>query len=108
MYTSINEFKTSLIVENQDTNQEPINLLETSKFNDEYRELFNEWSKDHTVVDTNEELGLSKGDVILFKNGFGIEMISEILGFDEIGKAYMLWDCYWFAIDLKERLIKKI
>ena len=56
----------------------------------------------------NEELGLQKGDKVLFKNGYGIPYISEILGFDADGHAFLVWDCYWYSVNMKERLIEKL
>lgn len=56
----------------------------------------------------NEKLNLKTGDIINFIGGENddIEFRSEILGFNDEGFAYVLWDCYWLAIDLEKRLIK--
>ena len=58
-------------------------------------------------TNSNENLNLKTGDTIGFMGGFNndIEFTSEILGFDIEGNAFVLWDCYWFAIDLSKRLI---
>ena len=84
--------------------QEPINLIEESE---QYRQQFNEFITQRSYpgasYSTTSTLGFSKGDRIQFLNGYGIPMITEILGFDEEGKAYLLWDCYWYTIDLASR-----
>lgn len=58
--------------------------------------------------DTNEEIGLKTGDVVSFWGGYNgdIRFVSEILGFNSNGDAYMFWDCYWFGIDLQKREFK--
>ncbi len=56
----------------------------------------------------NETFDLKASDWIHFKNGYDLPMISEIIGFGKEDKAYMLWDCYWFPLDLNTRLIEKI
>lgn len=88
----------------------PINL--TQKPDDQIlsiREQFEEFKKKQTVIaNVNYKFDLQTGDRILFKNGYDVEMETEILGFNEDGDAYLLWDCYWFPIRLKERLIKKL
>ncbi len=51
------------------------------------------------------------GDKILFVGGLcnHLEFKSEILGFDENGGIYVLWECYWFPIyDEKVRNIRKL
>ena len=86
----------------------PFDLLERYKDSDIRREFNSFKYKLNFFSEKNKEFGLKMGDIILFKNGYDIEMISEILGFDEEGRAYMFWDCFWFSIDLKTRLISKI
>lgn len=87
-------------------NEEPINLLE-DKYVKEHRYLFNEYkNKLKFFTETNDKLGLKAGDKVTFLNGYDVLMMTEILGFDEDGKAYMLWDCYWFAVDLVDRQYK--
>lgn len=90
----------------------PIDLMARAgeERNTEYREAFLMLKeKSRTLItDINEAHGLRTGDRILFYNGYGVEMITEILGFEEDGKAFLLWDCYWFAIDLHTRLIRKM
>jgi hypothetical protein len=88
--------------------ENPINLLDC-KYNSEYAEKFNLFkAKIKGFTDYNKEFSLKIGDVILFRNGYDVEMITSILGFDDEGLAYLLWDCYWFPINLKERLIKQM
>lgn len=72
-------------------------------------EHFRIYKNEHgAIVESFSEFSLKKGDRILFLNGYGIPMITEILGFNHKGDAYLLWDCYWFPINVKERLIKKL
>jgi hypothetical protein len=59
------------------------------------------------LTDKNEELNLKVGDVVIFRNGYDVPMSTKIIAFHvETKKAFMLWDCYWADIDLKERIIK--
>lgn len=86
----------------------PWNLIEKYK-NSDIKEKFEIFKIElNFFSEENPDLDLKKGDVILFKNGYDIEMISEILGFDKEGHAYMFWDCYWCAINLSTRLIRKV
>lgn len=94
-------------------NDKVINLLETtSKENlKRYRKEFGEFKEKtkNPVVDVNKEFNLKTGDIIEFKNGYDIPMSTEILGFDSSdGEAYLLWDCYWFTLNLKKRFVKKL
>ena len=52
----------------------------------------------------NKALGLKKGDRIEFWGGYdnNIRYRSTILGFNNEGRAYVNWDCYWFPVDLTE------
>lgn len=88
----------------------PINLIEKypSQEND-IREKFEAFKYKIAGFNTeNVEYDLSIGDIILFKNGYDVEMITEILGFDSEGDCYLLWDCYWSPIRLNERFIELI
>lgn len=58
--------------------------------------------------DENKEFNLKTGDTILFLNGYDLPMITKIIGFDADGRAFMLWDCYWFPVNLHDRLIQKL
>ena len=90
--------------------QKPINLIEqyAAQEND-IREKFESFKYKITGFKTeNIEYYLSIGDIILFKNGYDVEMITEILGFDSEGDCYLLWDCYWLPIRLNERFIEVI
>jgi len=81
--------------------QEPINLIPSSE---RYRAKFHEFiAETDAQLATTHPLGFAQGDRIQFLNGFNIPMITEILGFDEMGQAYLLWDCYWFTINLASR-----
>jgi len=89
-----------------------INLLEKSKiYNAEYEqkfELYKQKIKGFTNI--NKEFNLKTGDIIKFISGHNDDIIyiSKILGFDSDGEAYMLWDCYWFPINLNKRFVEKI
>lgn len=89
----------------------PINLMEKysyvrqKEFTENF-EIFKE--KINGFVDKNIEYNLSVGNIIQFKNGHNIEMITKILGFDSDGDCYLLWDCYWSPIRLNERFTKLI
>jgi len=56
-------------------------------------------------TDANAEFDLKTGDEIHFMAGYeaNIYFVSKILGFDADGSAYVLWDCYWFGINLSTR-----
>lgn len=88
------------------------NLLKRNvNFNQEYAEKFAEHkAKISGFTDTNSELGLKSGDVVKFISGYNSDLkyITKILGFDADGKAFMLWDCYWFPVDLVERKFDKL
>ena len=87
---------------------QPINLLVKYKLTErysEYKEKFNLFVEKYNIQinEFNPELNLKIGDIVEFKNGFDVPMITEILGFNkETNKVYMLWDCYWNGIDLNE------
>lgn len=84
-----------------------INLLDRNT--DDILSKFNEFKKNLTFIsDTNDKFNLKTGDKILFLNGYDIPMITKILGFSAEGTAYLLWDCYWFDINLETRLIRKL
>jgi hypothetical protein len=84
-------------------------LAKGSKAQDEDREAFERWKlkqPDTIVTDTKHPtLDVSVGDKVNVISGHNNQLryITEVLGFDAQGKAYMLWDCYWFGIDLVER-----
>lgn len=89
-----------------------INLLDRQETKNA-RKAFENWKleKGKEVSEKSQKLGLKKGDVVEFFGGFSnhLRYITEILGFDnETGKAYMLWDCYWFPVDLEKREVKKV
>lgn len=90
-----------------------INLL-YRYFNDVedlYREKFNSFKS--KIKGFKEEYeGLKIGDVIEFVGGYNSDILytTEILGFDQDGDIYLLWDCYWFPIRLSDskRQIRKV
>ena len=58
------------------------------------------------LTNEDKDFNLKTGDIITFKNGYDVTMSTKIIGFDVLdGKCYLFWDCYWFGISLKERLI---
>lgn len=61
-----------------------------------------------TITLQNEDGTLKAGDIVEFMGGYNndIHFRSKILGFDGYGNVYVLWDCYWLAIDLWKRRIK--
>lgn len=84
-----------------------IDLLAKYKSNGRYEEILNDFEKwldrnGEKVNPENYDLNLKAGDVIEFKN-CGVLMSTEILGFSEGSKAYLLWDCYWADVNLIRR-----
>ena len=107
MITTINEFKKSTIKESLGIGEQiiddvlHINLLtkNTNGSNDSIREKFETYkSKIKGFKDTDGTFYI--GDVIEFSAGYNndIRFTTEILGFDEDGDIYLLWDSYWFPI----------
>lgn len=88
-----------------------INLLDKYKeTNPEIRQKFEEYKSKIKGFKT-EHLALKAGDIIEFNGGYNndIRYTTEILGFDEDGDIYLLWDSYWFPIRNEEsRAIKLI
>jgi hypothetical protein len=87
--------------------QTPIDLVEKySKFPDLRVECI-KWGEENNLKNSGL-FDLGAGDLILFRNGFGVPMIAEIMGFSENGEeAFLHWDCYWFPVKLRERFIQK-
>lgn len=97
--------------------QNSIDLIKKYKSNGEYDRIkyeFKKFIKDRSsrlsLSNFNSELNLSTGDIVSFYGGYNGDILyqTEILGFDEDGEAYMLWDSYWTAIPLIQRKFKKI
>jgi len=88
----------------------PFNLIEKYQHSDikEQFEGFKQRVKGFT--DINENLGLKTGDIIKFVGGYDsyMEFTSEVMGFNEDGRAFVLWDCFWLDINLPERKFKKV
>ena len=88
-----------------------IDLLAKYNANDyhtDYEAEFKNWAEKHnrTIAQENKTIGLKAGDVVEFTSGHNdnIRYKTRILGFDlKDGEAYMLWDCYWFTVDLVKR-----
>ena len=82
------------------------NLL--SSLNEDTVRRMNKWLEENAEYFTreNKEYKLKIGDVITFKNGYGIPMQTKIIAFNaQTGNPYLYWDCYWLELDLKERLL---
>ena len=58
----------------------------------------------------NKKRNLKVGDKILFYGGYNRDILylSEILGFNNEDGAYVLWDCYWFPLNLNTRKYKRV
>lgn len=85
---------------------EAINLLEKNGHNEEHRANFESFKKRIKGFSIEHPDGTKAGDIVLFYNGYFVKMFTEVLGFDGDGNAYLLWDCYWFPMNLDERRIK--
>jgi hypothetical protein len=77
----------------------------------ETQEKAHQWVADRSseMVAENKQYGLKVGDTIKFWTGYNRDILasSEILGFyADDGKAIIIWDCYWFPVDLEQRLVK--
>lgn len=92
------------------TNEQPFNLIEKYKDSDIKKQFETFKQKVKGFTDVNEELNLKTGDTITFIGGYDSDILylSEILGFNSQGHAFILWDCFWLDIELKERDYKKM
>jgi len=76
-----------------------------------YREQFESYKPKIKGFKDNHE-GYKIGDVIEFVAGYNYDILytTEILGFDQDGDIYLLWDCYWSPIRLSDpnRKIRKV
>lgn len=76
---------------------------------DKYREDFLAIKKKMGTYDTHPNFDdLKAGSVVELTNGMGVRLQTELLGFNIDGKAYVMWDCIWFSIDLLKRDYKFI
>jgi hypothetical protein len=86
-----------------------INLLECKFFN-ENKEKADSWVlTQKNITNKNEKFNLKVNDTITFMGGYNRDIIytSKIFAFNsENGNAYVYWDCYWFDLNLEERLVK--
>ena len=112
MITTINEFK-QFLNESENTIDGILHINLLDKYgatSDMYRQKFEEYKsqiKGFTEMYGNFEIG----DIIEFNGGYNndIRYTTEILGFDQDGDIYLLWDSYWFPIkDEEKRAIKMI
>lgn len=72
-------------------------------------ERMNNWLKENApkLNGKNEKYNLKVGDIITFKNGYGIPMRTKIIAFNaETGNPYLYWSCYWVQLDLEKSLLK--
>lgn len=110
-YTTINEFKQYLNENIEDMLH--INLLDRysdNKYDQEIRQKFKEYKSKIKGFKT-EHMAFKVGDIIEFTAGYNddIRYTTEILGFDEDGDIYLLWQSYWFPIrNEAKRAIKLI
>lgn len=85
-----------------------INLIEKYKQNGwdvELKEKFNIFKEKHGYnTETSDNLKI--GDIVKFIAGYNSDILytTEILGFDEEGNLFVLWECYWFPVRKKELL----
>jgi len=117
MITTINEFK-QFLNENLDDKFETfvdgilhVDLIKKyEEYSNNYRQKFEEYKSQ--IKGFTETLGnFQIGDIIEFNGGYNndIRYTTEILGFDQDGDIYLLWDSYWFPIkDEEKRAIKLI
>jgi len=90
------------------------NLVERYQENnnyDYYKNKFNEFKASiNGFTDKNEKFNLETGDVIKYISGYNSDIIytSEILGFNEFGHAFVLWDCYWYPVNLEKNMVEKV
>lgn len=96
---------------NPNVKYQKINMLDEYKINGydkEYEKKFNIFKKGvKGFTDINNELNLKTGDIVSYISGYNDDIIytSKILGFDSDGKAFILKESYWFAIDLSKKMV---
>ena len=96
---------------NPNVKYQKFNLLDRYKANGsdiEYEEKFNIFkNKVKGFTDSNDILNLKTGDIVSFISGYNDDIIytSKILGFDNDGHAFILWECYWYAVDLSKKMV---
>ncbi len=76
---------------------------------DEERNQALAYKQKKCLSETNES-GLKSGDIIHIISGYHSDMIYkiEIIGFDQDGDIYLLWDCYWFPVKSKRIVENKL
>jgi hypothetical protein len=92
---------------NINTMKRPINLM-AEYFDEILLKEMKEWLElnKEKLTTENKEYKMKVGDIITFRNAYGIPMKTKIIAFDkETGNPYLYWDCYWFELDLKTRLL---
>lgn len=92
------------------TNFPTFDLIEKYKDSDIKDKFASYKEKTNGFTETNSALDLKVGDTVQFVGGYDKNILytTEILGFDSDGDAYVLWDCYWIAINLPNRQYKKL
>jgi len=73
--------------------------------------LTEKYKSDSSIIRGIEKMKLTSnhskfkiGDVIQFYGGYNNNILfqSKITGFDKNGGIYVLWDCYWFPINMAD------
>ena len=105
--TTFNAFNS--VNENNSETREKVNLIDKYKDSDIEEEFDKFKSKVKGFTDENTKHNLKTGDTITFVGGYNddLEFTSKILGFDSDGHAFVLWDCYWFPVNLDTRQLIK-
>ena len=61
-----------------------------------------DWVLEHNLRKnpTNTYMGIKIGDTIEFNGGYNndIRYTSTVIGIDDDGNFYVIWDCYWLPI----------
>jgi hypothetical protein len=86
-----------------------VNLMLKPAYNTEKAEAA-KWAAKNNLSNQNSAFNLKTGDIIQFKGGYNrdIAFTSEIIGFNKNGDAFVVWDCYWFNLNLSERLLESV
>lgn len=83
-----------------------VNLI--SKTHDEsfYDNRDNWINNNPLLVAETLKYNFKRGDALYFKNGYDIPMVAKIIGFNkESSEVYLDWECFWFGLDISERII---
>lgn len=74
-----------------------INLIEESENDKELIKKIEEFQSSKLI---SEHPKFKVGQVIKFISGYNLDIkyTTKIIGFDNEGEIYLLWDCYWSPI----------